>query len=932
MASTVAEIAIPVEETEAYETLMGRVFKRTGKIPPEILVRHILAIVPAAEWPVRVEAMDALIRRFDASREDKLRVESRPPDGRMLGLWATRRPGSGARPYRTVVAGIDPVQTRCDCPDFLRNSLGVCKHALTLLEHIHSRPRLLQHAAKEQEWGDPPGRVGLWWDPIRPLTGPGDWLERLAWRGETETVAARSARAAQALQWFRAPKDGSAPLKNAHANDPKRRLAIVEDLLKVIPASASGIRHDPAVRALLLRERQRLGLIVEKALAPTEIRQGVRDLKRPLYPYQEEGLRRFLTEGRLLLADDMGLGKTAQAIASCGVLWRSGRARRILIIAPASLKPQWAREWAVFSDLPIEIVDGSPDVRQAIYASRKEGFLIINYEQLLRDLEIVRAWNPDLVVLDEAQRIKNWQTKTALSVKGLTPSYRLVLTGTPMENRIDELASVVEWVDDMALEPKWRLGALHAIRENGRTEMVGVRHLSTIRERLRHCMVRRVRQDVLDQLPPRTDTRVPIELTEAQRAQHDSLDQPIIILMQKAMLRPLTQAEFLRLMALLTLQRIICNGIAQLQFEDIWPTIRDRKPDENLVQGLATPKLIELRQLVQQIVLDQGRKVVVFSQWRRMLNLSHWAVRDMLAKQDLRAGFFTGAENRRRRTQNIVEFHDDPAFRILFSTDAGGVGLNLQRAANCVINLDLPWNPAVLEQRIGRIYRLGQKKPIDVYNLVSEQGIESRISLLVDSKHAFFKGLFDGDTDTIRFGEASGFMARIQKLIDPSAIAVVSARGGQAEEAADRSDEDVDIDIDDEVDDPLDELIDAADEAGDAPLPPPEPATVAGGDGHAAATPAAPGAEPAIAAETTPAPATELETTGASHATAPGANGAPRPTTPASVRDLFAQLHVHREPTSGKVVIEAPAEVAGELGALFEGMAALLQTFARGGP
>ncbi len=175
-----------------------------------------------------------------------------------------------------------------------------------------------------------------------------------------------------------------------------------------------------------------------------------------------------------------------------------------------------------------------------------------------------------------------------------------------MENRIDELASVVEWVNDMALEPKWRLGALHAIREEGRNEMIGVRHLGTIRERLRHCMLRRIRRDVLDQLPPRTDTRVPVEMTESQRRSHDELDQPIIILMQKAMVRPLTQAEFLRLMSLLTLQRIICNGLAQLQFEDIWPTIRDRSPDEATLQGLATPKLGELRQLIQQIVARSG--------------------------------------------------------------------------------------------------------------------------------------------------------------------------------------------------------------------------------------------------------------------------------------------------------------------------------------
>ena len=139
-----------------------------------------------------------------------------------------------------------------------------------------------------------------------------------------------------------------------------------------------------------------------------------------------------------------------------------------------------------------------------------------------------------------------------------------------------------------------------------------------------------------------------------------------------------------------------------------------------------------------------------------MLTLAHWATQDLLAEKGYRAGFFTGAEGRKRRTQNIVEFHDDPTFRVLFASDAGGVGLNLQHAANCVINMDLPWNPAVLEQRIGRIYRLGQKNPIDVYNVVCEEGIESRIAVLVDSKHAFFKGLFDGDTDTIQFGETVG--------------------------------------------------------------------------------------------------------------------------------------------------------------------------------
>ena len=649
MSSAVLDIKVPVEETEAFQVLMTRVGKRTGKIPSELMVRHVLSCVPPHEWPTRVEAMDAAVRRLESARKDKLRVEARPSEGRLLGLYVTRRPGSGSRPYRTLVHGVDPIDGRCDCPDFIKNSLGMCKHILIVIEHIHARPRVLQQALKEQEWSDPRITMGLCWDPIRPLLGLGDWLERVTWQGDVQPAKARSARVIEALKWFGASKDGVATLKSSHMDKPARRLELVEDLLKVMPAVASnGSRHDPGLRALLESERKRLKPLVDESLSGAEMRAAFKGMKRPLYPYQREGVERFLAAGRLLLADDMGLGKTAQAITCCDVLRRTGRIRRGLIIAPASLKPQWAREWQVFSDLPVHVVDGSPEERQAVYDKCKDGFLIINYEQLLRDLDVVRRWAPDLVVLDEAQRIKNWATKTALSVKGLTPTYRLVLTGTPMENRIDELASIVEWVDDMALEPKWRLASLHATRADGRHEIVGARNLDTIRDRLRHCMVRRVRQDVLDQLPPRTDTRVPVDMTPAQREEHDALIQPILALVMISLRRPLTQAEFLKLMQLLTTQRIISNGLAQLQFEDMWPTIRGRAPEDGVLASLSAPKLFELRQLIRQLVLEQGRKVVVFSQWRRMLTLAHWAVRDLLGADGLRAGFFTGAEGQRR--------------------------------------------------------------------------------------------------------------------------------------------------------------------------------------------------------------------------------------------------------------------------------------------
>src|SRR2546428_2523864 len=340
-------------------------------------------------------------------------------------------------------------------------------------------------------------------------------------------------------------------------------------------------------------------------------------------------------------ADDMGPGRPAQAFAACRALGHTAGVRGGLIIVPAALKPQWLREWQLFTDARADVVEGTPGQRRAAFEACQRGFLLANYEQLIRDLEVVRDWKPDIVVLDEAQRIKNWATKTALTVKLLDPPYRLVLTGTPMENRLDELASIVEWVDNLALEPKWRLASWHTTQVDGKTEIGGARNLDTLRTRLAPCMVRRVRHEVLSQLPARTDTRIPIEMTAEQMDEHDALNMPIAQLLSRAKRRPLTQAEFLRLMGLLTTQRIIANGLAQLRFEQIWPDLsRIERPTESTLRGLASPKLVEFRELIGQLALAEGRKVVVFSQWRGMLRLGPWAAAEHVARRGGRPAFF----------------------------------------------------------------------------------------------------------------------------------------------------------------------------------------------------------------------------------------------------------------------------------------------------
>ena len=879
MAVPANSIPDPIAESEAFSALLLLAEGRTGRIPSDRLVRHVLSVTALAGWPVQRAALEATLRRLSAAKQDGLVVATAPSSG--LGAYTTRRKGSSARPYTVRLEQIEPLRASCDCRDFVRNSLGLCKHVLTALAEQSALTRKPGTSRAPSR----PARVPrLVWDPIRPLSGLGDWMDRVRLLEPSTAPPAAPLTGPVLPEYFRRERDGSYVLKAPRVDDSVCRLEIVEALLE---AHARGeLFASPPLIALLRQEQERRAPVVRDRPDRTHIALALRTLKRRLYPYQRDGVRRFLATGRLLLADDMGLGKTAQATAAAHVLFHTGKVRRGLLIVPASLKDQWLREWRLFSDVPLGVVDGNPEGRAAIYRSTQRGFLVTNYEQVLRDLGLIQRWKPDFVVLDEAQRIKNWATKTATYVKTLTPVFRLVLTGTPMENRLDELASLLDWVDDMALEPKWRLAPWHSEYADGKKDIVGVRHLDTLRKRLSGCLLRRGRGEVMAQLPSRTDTVVPVAITDAQAEAHADLDQPIARLAAQARRRPLTPGEFLRLMSLLTTQRIIANGMAQLQFEATWPTLSPLKGvDDATLHGLSSPKLGHLREILTQVVVQQNRKAIVFSQWRRMLTLGHWAVKDVLARAGLRAAFFTGQEASRRRAQNIVDFHDDPKTAVLFATDAGGVGLNLQRAASCCINVELPWNPAVLDQRIGRIYRPGQRQPINVYNLVTQSSIEERIAGLVADKRAFFSGLFDGDSNEVRFERSASFLSRLERMIEPARPPEPFVDEVSPEEQASAERE-------------TDALVAAADdEGGGAPVD---------DLGLAAALPVG-------AAGNGPLPEAE--------------RGRLPPAS--ELRGWLSQLRVERR-ADGGLAIEAPPEAADGLAALFEGMGKLLGEAGRG--
>jgi hypothetical protein len=387
--------AIAITKSEAYQTLLARARRRTGGVPAERIVRHVLSVTQGGDWPIQRDALEAVLRRCASTHTDEIQIVGLPRS-RLLGLYATRRRGSRAHPYRTLLRRIEPLDGSCDCADFLRNSLGLCKHLLAVLEDLVSKRRRVDI---EREMVVAP--APLRWDPIRPLTGLGDWLGRVRWANGAPDRSLRP--------WLCSTKGHGWTV--AIPAGPQERLTFVDRLLGVLSDGHS----EPALHALLHEERGRLARQAQTASTRTRLDHALHTLKQSLYPYQRDGVDRFFASGRLLLADDMGLGKTAQAIAACHALWHIGRVRRGLIVVPAALKPQWLREWQALKDAPVTLVEGTPSQRRATFDARRRGFLLGNYELLIRDIDVVREWTPDMVVLDEAQRIKNWATKTALS-------------------------------------------------------------------------------------------------------------------------------------------------------------------------------------------------------------------------------------------------------------------------------------------------------------------------------------------------------------------------------------------------------------------------------------------------------------------------------------------------------------------------------------
>jgi SNF2 family DNA or RNA helicase len=451
---------------------------------------------------------------------------------------------------------------------------------------------------------------------------------------------------------------------------------------------------------------ERLLLVLQPPLEALLEAQGLLEWPASLYPYQHDGVQALVESDALLLADDMGLGKTIQAIAALRVLIHLRRADQALVVAPASLLSQWRREFENWApELRVEVVRGSQHDRLRQWRRRKHIF-IVSYETLRQDHEASRLEGPsaikwDAVVLDEAQKIKNRSTRASVACKSLQRQRSWALTGTPLENSLDELASIVEFLTPFADGDK----------------PPGVLEGPQLLSRQRELQLRRKKHDVLEDLPAKSVNDVWLQLGGSQRETYRRAEEDGVVEL-KGMGERITISHVL---ALIQQLKRICN---------VCPT------------SGASAKLDDMQERLGQIAAE-GQRALVFSQYTHA-DFGVHAVRTRL--EEFRPLAYTGAMSAREKDAAVESFKRDPNHKALvLSLRSGGQGLNLQEASY-VFHFDRWWNPAVERQAEDRAHRMGQQNAVTVYRYICEDTIEERIDEVLRRKQALFDEFIDNVT------------------------------------------------------------------------------------------------------------------------------------------------------------------------------------------
>ena len=502
--------------------------------------------------------------------------------------------------------------------------------------------------------------------------------------------------------------------------------------------------------------------VLLKNFPETEVRLAVIRLPRKvnvtLYPFQRKAVEFILrNNGRACLFDEMGLGKTITATAALLELVKQKKASRAIIVTPNAVVEQWHGELVEKFNLEPTLVSSRRTLseRMELY---NDPLIVMNYELLRTDLELILQKNFDTLILDEVTRVKNWDTQTSEAAKKLIVRNVIALTGTPLENHLGELYNIVNIVqpgffgrynEDFLARFTLKLSGQGW---QGSRPIVNPENLPELRREVRLVSIRRTKAQVLKQLPALTTQYVYTEPAKNQKMIYDILQESLgeTVLEEYAYStsdqegpNPFT-ANRLRFYTLL---REACADISMIagylrrkqreNTEDAH-ALRESPIFKKLIRVLANlepenAKLVELKELVSELT-EQGHKIVVFSQFVPVVNL----IQDELSNLGIPTLVYHGQLSGDDRSMHLRQFIEQTEYRVLASTDAGQFGLNLQ-AADVVVNYDLPWNPARLQQRIARLHRIGQANKVLAVNFVVKGTVEEHVRDVLERKRKLFR-------------------------------------------------------------------------------------------------------------------------------------------------------------------------------------------------
>ena len=622
-----------------------------------------------------------------------------------------------AKTYEITIRDFKTNEGYCSCPDYRTNKLGTCKHLIYTTEMLKKKYTLKE---LEKETDYPFAEIYL--DP------------KYNYHITYYTSGKISAKAVDLIsKYFKGEN------KYIFPNEYKKFLPFLREAAEIKEFLIRGEVNEKIEKYFDMKLFEKLS----KETAP-----DFSKINAKLFDYQKEGVFFSLFKPANIIADEMGLGKTIQAIATAVLKKDIYNLNRTLVICPASLKYQWKQEIEKFCNEKAIIIEGTRDQRREIYTKSSAYFLISNYEAVMRDITIIYNDPPDMIILDEAQRIKNYDTKTSHAVKAIPRKHALVITGTPLENRLLDLYSIMNFINPEVLAPQWEFSMNHCYFDKSKkNKITGYYNLQKLNNRLKDYVIRREKKDVLKELPALQEVTVPVELHPFQYDMHAGFARSLISYINK---KHKTIYDLQRIQQILMNMRMLCDSSYLIDKETNY-----------------SPKLDELKTILLEKldIKNRNKKVIIFSEWKTMLAL----IGRMLSNNNIGYTVLSGDVPVKKRGQIIEEFKSNPDCLVFLSTEAGGAGLNLQ-FTDTVINFDLPWNPAKKNQRIGRINRIGQESDsIIAINLVSLNTIESRIADGIILKQELFDAVLneDSETDEVDFSSKgrSTFIDQVKKLV-----------------------------------------------------------------------------------------------------------------------------------------------------------------------